>query len=342
MKRVKSTEIANILGVSKATVSLALNGKPGVSSQTRQEVLALKAKLEQSDGLYAFPNPHGQGDIKLVVVLNGKDVVQNNAIDLWTPVLIRTQEKAKEMGYTLGLIYFNPSKDSLPELEQECNANTVAGVLVVGTEMAETQSDLFRGIRKPMMVYDCDCCEDQAPCVIVNNYRGVIHLVDYLAHQGLHDIFYLSSEINIFNMAERRRGFLDGMQKHRISDEKERIISLSDSIPLAKERFRRWLDNHPLPEAFIMESYHVSIACLQELRERGIQIPEDVSLIGIDELPSYLLEEFPLTMLRVPHIERVDWCMRLLHEEICNPSGLKASVRLNCELVERNSVRKLP
>ncbi|MCD7819170.1 MAG: substrate-binding domain-containing protein [Lachnospiraceae bacterium] len=88
-----------------------------------------------------------------------------------------------------------------------------------------------------------------------------------------------------------------------------------------------------------MESYHVSIACLQELRERNIRVPEDVSLIGVDEIPDYLLAECPLTVLRVPDIERIDWCMRLLHDEICNSAGLKASVRLNCELIERSSVK---
>ncbi|MCD7868025.1 MAG: LacI family transcriptional regulator [Clostridiales bacterium] len=342
MRKVKTTEIARILGISKATVSLALNGKPGVSSQTRQDILALKARLEQDNDMTDMSAPlyrQGQGIIKVVVVLNGKNIVQNNIIDLWTPVLIRTQEKVKGMGYTLGLTYFNPSKDSLQDLEGECNESTVAGVLVIGTELDENQSDLFRGISKPMIVYDCDYCEDQAPCVIVNNYRGTMQLADYLVHRNLYDIFYLSTEVNIFNMAERRRGFLDGMQKYRIAGGKERIIPLSLSIAHAKKQFHLWLEKNPLPEAFIMESYHISIACLQVLQERNIRVPEDVSLIGVDEIPDYLLAEYPLTVLRVPDIERIDWCMRLLHDEICNPTWLKASVRLNCKLIERNSVK---
>ena len=88
---VKSIDIARALGISKSTVSLALNGKPGVSEQTRQEVLACKKQLEEHGvvppGMFSRqPEQRKRQQIKIVKITNGMKNIQGAELDLWTDV----------------------------------------------------------------------------------------------------------------------------------------------------------------------------------------------------------------------------------------------------------------
>ena len=101
---------------------------------------------------------------------------------------------------------------------------------------------------------------------------------------------------------------------------------------------KEYLGTHGLPDAFIMESYHLSIAAVRVFKLLGIRVPEDVSMIGVDELPEYMADECRLATIRVPHEERGKMTMMLLRKEIEDGSRIKSKIYVNCEFMEGNTV----
>ena len=338
--RVKAIDIARELGLSKATVSLALNNKPGVNPKTRQEILECRERMEQENPPGQVPVKKEKGYvIKIIVFTRELKVAKGAELDLWTDVNAVFDAVAKSWGYVLEISYFNLLKEEFGQLEKECNQNKVAGVVLFGTELYPEDAGKFKKIQKPMVVYDCDLEDEKYPCVVVDNAGGVKMAVDYMVARGKKNLVYLSRNIQIYNYQQRQLGFEKALREHNLEFSREnQMLSMGEKIDTIYQNMKSYIDTHELPDGFIMESYHLSIGAIRAFREKGIQIPRDVSIIGIDELPDYMTGEQQLTTIRIPHTERANMVMLLLFHEITNGSSIKSRIETYCKLIEGNTV----
>lgn len=342
---VKSIDIARALGISKSTVSLALNGKPGVSEQTRQEVLACKKQLEEHGTLPPgmFSGQQGQKkrqQIKLVRINNGMKQVRGTELDLWTDVNEVIEKNLKANGYSLGLLYADFREKDQSRMIAECNADDVAGVIIFGTELKPENEPFLEGIQKPLVIYDAILETEKYPTVVIDNRQGVELAVKELLAKGNTDIQYLSNPMQMYNYLSRQRGFLEIMKKKGLGDASDRIIKTGSTVEDVRKMMRERLQTGKLPQAYIMESYHVSMGTIMAMQELGIQIPEDVSLIGIDALPSFLTGGIRMTSIRVPHTERAYWTVQLLLKEMDHPVREKCKLYTNCVFVNGDTVKE--
>lgn len=343
---VKSIDIARALGISKSTVSLALNGKPGVSEQTRQEVLACKKQLEEhgvlSAGMFAGQQNQKKGhQIKIVRVINGMKNIRGAELDLWTDVNEAFEKNLRANGYSLGLMYADLREKDQSRMIAECNADDVAGVIIFGTEFKQENSSLLESIQKPLVIYDAVPDTDKYPVVLIDNRQGVELAVEELLAKGNTDIRYLCNPLPMYNYESRRSAFLEIMEKKGMGDVSDRIIRTGSSVEEVRQMMLEYLKTAPLPHAYIMESYHVSMGTIMAMQELGIRIPEDVSLIGIDTLPSFLTGGINLTSIRVPHTERVYWTVQLLLKEIDHPVREKSKLYTSCVFVNGETVKEI-
>ncbi len=342
--KVKAIDIARTLGISKATVSLALNNKPGVSEQTRQEIFDCKKMLEENRaaGLTAIsPEKKKLGTIKVVRVCNGMKSIRGAELDLWTDVNRVFEKSLKAEGYSLGLVYVDLEEEDSSKMIAECNQEDVAGVIMFGSELKEENTDLLKEIDKPMVIYDAVPNTNDYPVVVIDNRQGVELAVDELLSKGNSDILYLANTMPMYNFLSRQRGFLEVMKKKGMGDATDRIIPTSDSIEGVKNFMIDYLKNNKLPQAYILEDYHVSIGTISAMLSLGIKIPEEVSLIGIDALPGYLTGGITMTSVRVPHTERAYWAVEMLLKEIRRPAKEKCRVYTNCVLKPGDTVKAI-
>ncbi len=343
MMRTKAVDIARALGISKAAVSLALNGKPGVSEKTRQEVLECKRRLEAGetvtlssvDGENAAPH-----QIKVVRVINGMKNVRETELDLWTDVNRVFEENLKANGYTMGLIYIDLRTQSPTGVIKECNREDVAGVVIFGTELKEENVPILEEIHKPLVIYDMVPKTQRYPVVAIDNRQGAELAVNELLEKGNREIIYLSNPMPMYNFLSRQRGFLETMKNRGYGDATDRIIPTGSCIEDCRQAMLQYIQSHRLPDGFIAESYHVTMGTVMAAQELGIRIPEDVSLVGIDMLPRYLTGGMAVSSVRVPHTERAYWAIQLLLKEIAHPVTEKCRMYTNCVFVEGESVRR--
>lgn len=338
--KVKAADIARKLKLSKATVSLALNHKPGVSSQTREAVFKCLEELENGTmSLEEQPILLKKQMIKLIIVNKRKGIISDSELDLWSDVFEVFDRETKRLGYTLGITYAMPQEADIKRAIEDANQEEVAGIILDATEMEKEDFLPFLEIHKPLVIYDNDL-DDRYHCAVIDNSAAVGKAVDYLAGKGCRDICYLANEVKIYNFARRRAGFLEGLHRNGMEVSEGQMVAAGTSIEDVYQKMGKYLDSARLPDAFIMENYQVSIGTVRALRERGIRIPEDISLIGIDELPSYLTADVKLTTIRVAHAQRAQAVMMFLEKEIKEPFTAKFKLFSNSELIEGDSVRK--
>ena len=345
----KAVEIAKKLNISKATVSLALNNKPGVSEETREKIFRCMEELNSQENAF---DTEGKASslttlqtvkkmIKVIVVDNKLNVVINSEMDLWSDVYALIEKEVKRMGYTLGITFVNYyNKEEVMQAVKETEDPSVSGVILEATEMQPEQLEPFRKIQKPMVIYDNDLGPDYN-CIVIDGVTAARDSVDYLVERGNTEIRYLANTENIYNFRQRRSGFRAGLRKHSLALKEDSIIYIGKKIEEVYTNMKAYLETSPsLPDAFVMENYQVSIGVVRALKEKGIRIPEDISLIGIDELPSYLTGDIQLTTVSVVHEERAKILVMLLEQEIQGELHKKYKVLSNCSLLEGDSVKR--
>lgn len=343
--KIKAVDIARQLGISKATVSLALNGKPGVNADTRDMILKCRDEMEKQL-CHVFSDMSAEGQpvpeglmIKIIMFDRKLGIICDPALNIWTEMLRIFDTEAKKHGYSIGISYAGIDEREIQRVVEECNSPAVAGVLIYATEMAEHDFDKgLRAIRKPMVIFDYDA-GSRYHSVIIDNETAVQKGVEFLASRGCRRIEYLSQKIEMYNFERRRMGFIAGIHKMGLDAEKCPIVPVGTTIESVYIFMRDWLAEHSFPDAFIMENYQVSIGVIKALKEMNVQVPGQISILGVDELPSYMTGGMALDCIRVPHTERAYVTIELLLREIKAPGSTKFKVASRCELILGETVK---
>lgn len=358
--KVKAIDIARRLGISKATVSLALNGKPGVSDEKRALILKCKNEMEEQikNAMEQLDQKHEEDFepkeekseknspvynglmIKVIMYDRKLGIICDLALNIWTEILRIFDAEAKKAGYNIGITYVRNNEKEIKQVVEECNHSSVAGVILYGTEMKKGDFDFaFRTIKKPIVVFDYDAgCHYNS--VVIDNADGAQKAVDYLISRGVKKINYLAQKIDIYNFECRRAGFVAAVYNAGLSMKECPIIPVGTTIDSVKSFMVNWLTTNELPEAFLMENYQVSLGVMSALKEVKIRVPEQISLIGMDALPLYMTGNKQLDCIKMEHRERGYATIALLLGEIKQAeTRKKIKIESRCELLTGETVR---
>ena len=336
--------IAKELGISPSAVSLALNGKSGVSEETRQNVIDKAAEMGYFQHRFG-PQQRTSQTIRFVVYIGGKDVV--NEIPFYSYVLRGAEIRAKELGYNVLVSYYNHADMVQQELDKL--SLDVSGILFMGTELH--REDLAPGFSFgkqpcPVIMIDNELFSEETNTVTTDNVRGARKAIQYLAEQGHRKIGYLSSLQRIPNFDSRCEGVNQAAGQYPdISIEK---IPVNFATKKNVHDIMEWVNQaKDLPTALFADSDIIALGAIQALTRCGYRIPEDISVIGFDDMDASRLVNPPLTTIRVMKLEMGIAAVELLHKRIRNNHpelGTDAiyNVTITTRLKERKSVAALP
>ena len=336
MRKVRGIEIANRLGISKSTVSLALNDKPGVNQETKDLVFAMKRQLENGEITEKPSAANEKLLIKIMLVSKGLKILYDSELDLWTDVLAVFDKLSKEMGYSIGLSYVNLTESHHQDIVDECNDENVAGIILFGTEIDDMDYQKLKAIEKPMIIYDNDFEGSQHHRVCIDNAGALKMAMNDLVDSGCRKIHYIADGMTIYNFTKRREGYREYILHSDLNLE-EKIIISGQKINDVYEHMKVYLEKNPLPDAFLMENYQVSIGVLRALREKGLYPSDQLRLIGIDDIPSYLTGDIRLTTIKIAHTDRAKMVMMLLKSEMERKSSTKFKMTSDCVLIKGDS-----
>ncbi|WP_346676533.1 LacI family DNA-binding transcriptional regulator [Erysipelatoclostridium sp. An173] len=326
--KIKAAQIARDLGLSKATVSLALNDKPGVSEETKKMIFQYIDRMEKGIDIV-------ENNIIKIVNYSKKENIYGGEVDLWSEVLSEFNKEAKKDGYSLGIDYINDDIDEINKLIMECNQGHVVGAIVFANDLDEDIFKLFKQIKKPLIIYDNDFDDDNYSYVMIDNYQGMEKIIKLIVEKDFNEVCYLANSHDNYNFRKRRMAFTDLISKYNLTG---RIFITGNDVESVYEAMKTELVDKSFPKVLISENYQVSIGTIKAIQEMNLSFKDDINLIGIDEIPDYFCYGHHLTALKIIHGKRAGVALSLLKKEIEDHDVEKFKIYSTCRLIEGDTI----
>ncbi|WP_300080393.1 LacI family DNA-binding transcriptional regulator [uncultured Thomasclavelia sp.] len=326
--KIKAAQIARDLGLSKATVSLALNDKPGVSEETKKMIFQYIDRMEKGIDIV-------ENNIIKIVNYSKKENIYGGEVDLWSEVLSEFNKEAKKDGYSLGIDYINDDIDEINKLIMECNQGHVVGAIVFANDLDEDIFKLFKQIKKPLIIYDNDFDDDNYSYVMIDNYQGMEKIIKLIVEKGFNEVCYLANSHDNYNFRKRRMAFTDLISKYNLTG---RIFITGNDVESVYAAMKTELVDKSFPKVLISENYQVSIGTIKAIQEMNLSFKDDINLIGIDEIPDYFCYGHHLTALKIIHGKRAGVALSLLKKEIEDHDVEKFKIYSTCRLIEGDTI----
>jgi DNA-binding LacI/PurR family transcriptional regulator len=322
----KLDQVARRAKVSTATVSRVLNNKGLVKSTTRARVLKAIDELKYSPNLHARSLAGGKSRSIGVIVSN----IENPFfLDIYKAV----EEGAHDAGYELIMANTDYSSERLVTSVRLMIGRRVAGLAAIVSEMDADLIDELTGNRIPVVFYDVGTPRQNITNIRVNYRRGMEKLTSYLYSLGHRRVGFVGHHATLGPINERVTvlreavGRYGGLQVDSAAD--------ADTLEGGRRAARTLLTVSPRLTAMVCVNDLMAVGALRELRERGLRVPEDVSVTGFDNIN---LAQFCDPALTTVHIPR-DQIGRTICECLMNRDAapLEREFVIDPELVVRDS-----
>lgn len=336
--KVRVRDIALQAGVSPATVSNALNGRAGVSKESARQILQIAKELG-----YAVPKTSKQterGYVRLVILKKHGLVVMDTQFFMELIEAIERQCQVEGLELIITHVHIGLDSDYRERINSIC-AEKCAGVLLLSTEIDETDLQLFNECQSPLLTLDNLFRHEHVHSVVMNNYDAGYRATNALYDMGHRKIGHITSKVAFNNMRYRRKGYQAAMIEKGLPVDEDSIWRITPTMDGAYQDMKALLDeNRPLPTAFFAGNDIMAIGCMQALNERGIIVPRDLSIIGMDDTAICKACTPPLSTIRVFRKEMGMIAVKMLLQMIPFMEEGKLKTELDVQLVERGTVAK--
>ncbi len=329
--KVSMKDISKETGVSTATVSNALNHKPGVNAQTAERV------FEAAKRLGYFTESH-ISKVKFVIYKRNGVIIEDTPF--FQMMTAGVEEECRSRGMEMVLCNLDRRDANYEEQLRWVQNDKSSGVILLGTEMMDEDAKLINGLTVPFVVIDF-WKEDMAfNSILINNADAARMATDYLIHKGHREIGYLRGDFRIRPFQTRASGYRSALRRAKLTLREEHIITLRTTMNGAYEDMRKHLQYRgKLPTAFFADNDMIALGAIKAMTDMGISVPDDVSVVGFDDLPFSSISAPPLTTLRVPKQEMGRVAVRRIAEIIKTGEDLCLKQQVLPQFIERDSVR---
>lgn len=291
-------DVAEAAGVSTAAVSLYLNDRPGISQATRERIAAVIQTLG-----YVPRGSARRAAGSFIGLLVERLPLPVHNDHFYAGVVQGLQAEAERMGYHLMLSVVDPEQRGLPRAIAE---QQVSGVIAVGGgDVTDTLLDRLADEGIPLVAVDNLSMSRQIDCVLTDNQHGAYQLTQHLLDLGHRRIAIILGPPKYKSLVERYHGYREALLNAGITPDEALIQpSISQGIPRKGYReMQRLLQLDPRPTAVFAVSDRTAVGALDALREHGLRVPEDISLVGFDGIALGEHADPPLTTVRTRNYE---------------------------------------
>ena len=326
---ISAKELAQKLNISAATVSMVLNNKPGISDKTRKTVISAAkeygfdfSRLEQKTSTTCT--------IQLVVYKKNDVVVTDTPF--FAQLIEGIENGCRSENVSLKITYFYEGQT---ELNTDCD-----GILLLGTEMTKDDFELFNNLDIPVVVMDTYFNDLDYDFITINNERGINLAVNHLIQNDFTEIGYLHSSYDIVNFNERKREYINSLNSNNLKLNEQYIHLLSPTVDGAYNDMKNLIkQNCKIAKAYVADNDLIAIGAMKAFKELGLNIPQDVSVIGFDNMPICEIFEPPLTTIDVPKKDFGLIAVRRLLYRMNDKNCSAVKISLSPKLLIRSSVK---
>lgn len=333
---ITAKELAKKLNLSAAAVSMALNGKPGVSTETRRLVREA-AETYGYDFTRISEKHQTTGSIYFIIYKKHGAVVDD------TPFFSQLSEgiadTCKKEGYKLIISYIYGNDSDFEEQLKNVQYSDCIGIILLGTEMTPEDVKHFQKLPLPLVLLDTYFETVTCNYVLINNVQGAYLATSHLIQKTKKQPGYLRSSYPIGNFAERNSGFFKAVRAYGMSSSKSIVHMLTPSIDGAYADMKDILENNEeLAPCYFADNDLIAIGAMKALKEYGYSIPKDIAVVGFDNVPLSRLIEPSLSTINVPKQYMGEMAVKRLITLITEKGAQPIKIEISTQLVERRSV----
>lgn len=333
---ITAKELAKKLNLSAAAVSMALNGKPGVSTNTRKLVLETAEKYGYDFTRIAEKHTT-TGSIYFVIFKKHGAVVDD------TPFFSQVSEgivdACKHADYKLNIRYIYEDADDFTSQIEEIQFSDCIGIILLGTEMTPEDLKSFQKMPIPFVLLDTYFETIACDYVLINNVQGAYLATSYLIKKTKKQPGYLQSSYSIGNFAERNSGFFKAVRAYGMSSRNSIVHRLTPSIDGAYADMKEILENkEELAPCYFADNDLIAVGAMKALKEYGHSIPKDIAIVGFDNVPFSRIIEPSLTTIHVPKQYMGEAAVNRLITMLNEKGSQPVKIEISTQLIERKSV----
>jgi LacI family transcriptional regulator len=324
-------DIAHLSGVSRATVSRVINGSDNVKEATRQRVLKVVQQINFQPNIAARSLAAGHTKMLGLVIPTG---VSELFTDPFFPLLIQgVSAGCNAVNYSVMLWLAEPEYERRM-MQQILYSGLLDGVVVSATLMNDPIVQTLYENKMPFIQIGRHPSLD-VNYVDVDNKQAGREATSHLIHLGRKRIAMIRGPQNMIAGYDRFQGYLQALQDRRIPICQELIADGDFSEESGYTLMLRLLSANP--DAVFTANDGMAVGAMRALREKGLRIPEDVSVIGYDDMPFAAKTEPPLTTIRQPKQQLGSVAVNTLIDIIHHPRSQTRHILLETNLVIRSS-----
>jgi DNA-binding LacI/PurR family transcriptional regulator len=330
MRRPTLHAVAARAGVSKSSVSRVINGEPTVAPEIRDIVMAAVAELGYVPN-GAARNLVTQRTNTIAIIVSDPPAGLVSDDPMFAMVVRAASRELENAGKQVALVLAG-SDESRRRVEQYLAAGHVDGAMLVSMDGSDPLPALLARTGLPVVSHGRLAARGLMPYVDNDNLGGAAKAVQHLLDQGRRRIATISGPLDMTAAQDRLTAYREALK----GTGRRSIVALGDFTRVSgAEAMRQLLDDDPYLDAVFAANDLMAIGALRTLREAGRRVPDDVAVIGFDDIEAALYTAPPLTTIRSPMGDQAARTTRLLLDLLAD--GEAESVILPTELVVRES-----
>lgn len=324
-------DIAKQAGVSRATVSRVINGEPNVKEQTRALVMEVIQKINFQPNVAARSLAAGRTNVIGLVIPAGVSTI---FADPYFPLLIQgVTTTCNARDYSVMLWLAEPEYERRM-IRQVLHSGLLDGVLVSSMLMDDPIVRALHGSNKPFILVGRHPTLD-VNYIDVDNVNGAREATLHLLRLGYKKVATVTGPQNMIAGQDRLTGYRQALKERGRTYRSELVAEADFSEAGGYTAMRSLLPNKP--DAVFVASDTMAEGALRALHEAGLRVPQDIAVVGYDDMPNAARLSPPLTTIRQPTQRMGALAVNALIDIIQNPSAPKRHIVLPVELVIRES-----
>lgn len=335
-------DIANKLNISINAVSIALNNKAGVSEECRMKILKAADEMGYLDKKTKYIRTFSRSNLCVMM-----QQLYSMDMNFYAKVLYAVVEEAKKSGFDTLMNFFDDKEMAVPNCIE---GRRVAGIIIIG-KISDDNIEKLRCYNIPMVLTDHASLVNCVDSILTDNKLGGFTITQYLIKKGFHKIGFFGDLDYSMSIKERFFGFREAVtcygihqpfgtieeyiKQYSITANIENAVLTNDNHKIVQ----LITDRQEIPEAFVCSNDRAAISLLMALQRMNYQVPEDVSLVGFDNIDMCEKVNPKLTTVNVNKEKMGKRAVQRMKNLLDHHNSAPENTVLNVELIERESVK---
>ena len=330
-RKVTSQDVARRAGVSQSAVSRVFTPGASFSEKTAAKVRKAAGELGYRPNVLARSLITGRSRIIGLVVAYLENYFYPDALE-------RLSNALQAEGYHVLVFFARQTAGDIEAILQEILDYQVDGIVVASVALSSQLATRCRAAGIPVVLFNRSQDGPRLPTVTSDNYSGGHEIARFLAAGGHCRFGYIAGWEGASTQRDREAGYRAGLREAGFEICAREVGNYQ--FATAQEAARRMFAGTGHPDAVFVANDHMAFAAMDVLRfEIGLRIPDDVSVVGFDDVPPAAWRAYDLTTVRQEASAMVAETVRMLRANIEDPGTPPRSVCLPAVLITRNSAR---